>query len=327
MERRMCTRSHAIQLAIQNSNDREIRKAVATGNLNKVQKLLLEGASPNTVDSNGWTLLHLAASRGTDRVLRILLQYGGNPEIVDRIGGFTCLHYAAMHGRTRLARILLEVTKDKFKFIDTQSVDGWTPLHVSAHYGRDSFVRTLLHFRASVDMLSSKGTTPLQLAVIKQKLNCVRLLIGAKAKINIQNGFPLRYAVIKDYHKEVELLLHEGADATLAREEDSQTPLHLAVLRDDVEMCKILYRFGALCHVLNDDNETPLDIAKLQVLIDGQVCNRSCLPIISQLAGNPRSLQELCRFVIRAVVVSKTELHRLPLPTFMIKYLKFKFSW
>ncbi|XP_033110730.1 ankyrin repeat and SOCS box protein 7-like [Anneissia japonica] len=324
---RMCTRSHAIQRAILSSVDREIRKAVATGNIHKVQMLLLEGSSPNTVDSNGWTLLHLAASRGTDRVLRILLQYGGNPEIKDRIGGFTCLHYAAMHGRTRLARMLLEVTRDKFHFIDTPSNDGWTSLHVAAHYGRDSFVKTLLHFRASVDPLSTKSTTPLQLAVIKQKLNCVRILIGAKACINVQCGFPLRYAIIKGYHKTVELLLNEGADPTIGREEDNQTPLHLAVMRDEVDLCQILYRFGAVCYVQNDLGQTPLTIAKTKICVNGQLIPRSCQPVIEEFAGNPRSLQDLCRFVIRANVFRLSELYQLPLSTCMINYLKYKFDW
>ncbi|XP_033125464.1 ankyrin repeat and SOCS box protein 7-like isoform X2 [Anneissia japonica] len=288
--------------------------------------ILSMGYSPNEVDSNGWTLLHLAAALGNEHVIKTLIQYGVNPEIQDNVRGFTCLHYAAMHGFTRLARILLEVTKDKFHFIDTPNIDGWTPLHVAAHYGRDKIVKTLLYFKATVDPLSLEGTTPLQLAVMKQKVNCVRKLIGAKARINVQGGFPLRHAIIKGYLKIAELLLKEGADPTLVREEDNQTPLHLAVLRDEVELCKILYRFGALCWVHNDNGETPLTIATVKIRVNEEVSSRSCLPILEAFAGHPRSLKSLCRFVIRENVYCLSELHQLPLPTLMVSYLKYKFD-
>uniref|UniRef100_A0A3Q3WXP9 Uncharacterized protein n=1 Tax=Mola mola TaxID=94237 RepID=A0A3Q3WXP9_MOLML len=86
----------------------------------------------------------------------------------DFIGGFTALHYAAMHGRARIARLMLE-SEFRSDIINAKSNDGWTPLHVAAHYGRDSFVRLLLEFRAEVDPLSDKGTTPLHYLIIKHK--------------------------------------------------------------------------------------------------------------------------------------------------------------
>uniref|UniRef100_A0A3B5A0Q3 Ankyrin repeat and SOCS box containing 7 n=1 Tax=Stegastes partitus TaxID=144197 RepID=A0A3B5A0Q3_9TELE len=71
----------------------------------------------------------------------------------------------------RIARLMLE-SEFRSDIINAKSNDGWTPLHVAAHYGRDSFVHLLLEFRAEVDPLSDKGTTPLQLAIIRERSSC-----------------------------------------------------------------------------------------------------------------------------------------------------------
>ena len=74
---RRITRRESVRQTVKNRIDREVRRAVALGNVDGVQKYLDLGLSPNETDCNGWTLLHLASSRGRERVLRILLQQGG----------------------------------------------------------------------------------------------------------------------------------------------------------------------------------------------------------------------------------------------------------
>ena len=144
----------------------------------------------------------------------ILVLTLADPTVKDLIGGFTALHYAAMHGRARIARLMLE-SEYRSDIINAKSNDGWTPLHVAAHYGRDSFVRLLLEFKAEVDPLSDKGTTPLQLAIIRERSSCVKILLDHNANIDIQNGFLLRYAVIKSNHSYCRMFLQRGADKSL----------------------------------------------------------------------------------------------------------------
>ena len=177
------------------------------------------------------------------------------------IGGFTCLHYAAMHGRTRLARLLLEYDT-RCELVNIPSNDGWMPMHVAAHYGRESFIRLLLQYQGNVDPLSTKNTTPLQLAIIREKLGCVKLLLDYQADIDVQMGFPLRYSIIKGNHALCKLLLSRGACANLGRKDDGQTPLHLAALKNDIESCRLLCTFGANINGVNDEGKTALEIYK-----------------------------------------------------------------
>ncbi|XP_038078283.1 ankyrin repeat and SOCS box protein 7-like [Patiria miniata] len=326
MENRMVTRKQSRHQITMSVLDKDVRKAVALGDVAKVRQALEAGISPNDVDNNGWTLLHLAASRGRDRVLRLLLEEGGKPEIRDIIGGFTCLHYAAMHGRTRLARLLLEYDKSKrCELVDIPSRDGWTPLHVAAHYGRDSFVRLLVMYSATVDPLSVKGTTPLQLAIIREKQSCVKVLLDNQANIDIQRGFPLRYTIIKGNHDAARLLLNRGANPNLSREDDGQTPLHLAAIKNDNLNCRLLYSFGASCHACGDDGKTPLDTYK-DVYTNKE--SAPCFKFLQGATSNPRKLQDTCRLTIRHAI-GKTRLHlidNLPLSILMTNYLRYKYD-
>ncbi|XP_066052261.1 ankyrin repeat and SOCS box protein 7 isoform X1 [Chamaea fasciata] len=268
-----CRRNPELQEELQ------IQAAVAAGDVHTVRKMLEQGYSPNGRDANGWTLLHFSAARGKERCVRVFLEHGADPTVKDLIGGFTALHYAAMHGRARIARLMLE-SDYRSDIINAKSNDGWTPLHVAAHYGRDSFVRLLLEFKAEVDPLSDKGTTPLQLAIIRERSSCVKILLDHNANIDIQNGFLLRYAVIKSNHSYCRMFLQRGADTNLGRLEDGQTPLHLSALRDDVLCAQMLYNYGADTNTRNYEGQTPLAVS---ISISGS--SRPCLDFLQEVTS------------------------------------------
>uniref|UniRef100_A0A8D0PY65 Ankyrin repeat and SOCS box protein 7 n=1 Tax=Sus scrofa TaxID=9823 RepID=A0A8D0PY65_PIG len=261
-------------------------------------------------------------ARGKERCVRVFLEHGADPTVKDLIGGFTALHYAAMHGRARIARLMLE-SEYRSDIINAKSNDGWTPLHVAAHYGRDSFVRLLLEFKAEVDPLSDKGTTPLQLAIIRERSSCVKILLDHNANIDIQNGFLLRYAVIKSNHSYCRMFLQRGADTNLGRLEDGQTPLHLSALRDDVLCARMLYNYGADTNTRNYEGQTPLAVS---ISISGS--SRPCLDFLQEVTRQPRNLQDLCRIKIRQCIGLQNLklLDELPIAKVMKDYLKHKFD-
>lgn len=61
----------------------------------------------NNVDEDGLNILHWAADRGDENILKILLSYGANVNVTDS-DNQTPLHYAASCGHIECVRILIE---------------------------------------------------------------------------------------------------------------------------------------------------------------------------------------------------------------------------
>jgi ankyrin repeat protein len=63
-----------------------LHATVISGDLEKVKKLLAEGAVADTQDDNGWTALHFAAQERRMEIVSALLDHGANPNLHDAHG-------------------------------------------------------------------------------------------------------------------------------------------------------------------------------------------------------------------------------------------------
>jgi len=75
------------------------------GQIQPMLWLLGQGASPNVPDDEGWTAVHQAASRGNERMLRAVVDAGGDLKRRDRLGR-TPRDVAAAAGRKKLIPLL-----------------------------------------------------------------------------------------------------------------------------------------------------------------------------------------------------------------------------
>ena len=70
--------------------------AVKVGNLELAQDFLAKGANPNTINSSGSALLHLAIINIDKKMVKLLLKNHANPSIEDTLG-LTPLDYVEDH--------------------------------------------------------------------------------------------------------------------------------------------------------------------------------------------------------------------------------------
>jgi len=132
-----------------------------------MRSLIDHGADLNAIcqdlDDEGkdvrWTPLHVASWNGMTSVLRILLEYGVDPDAPDNYGR-TALHLAPYGGGTTDVELLLEYGAD----VDAEEGRGWTPLHKAAYHLNLQAVAVLLNCGADPLAQTYKGETPIQLA-------------------------------------------------------------------------------------------------------------------------------------------------------------------
>ncbi|KAJ3325432.1 hypothetical protein HDV06_004291 [Boothiomyces sp. JEL0866] len=192
-------------------------------------------------------LIFTAISFDNPKVLMALIKAGYDiNQAMDNIG-LTPLHLA----------VLLDCmpTFDGFVF-DFENVD----LNM-IKFDRTKF---LVEHGADVNATTRIGMTPLHLAADQGRLEICQLLVRSNSEIDasttIDGQTPLHKAaklVHEQSVKTAELLLKHGANIH-CRDHHGYTPLHLAVIHSNVDMCKLFFDWDAFPDILDVDGASPL---------------------------------------------------------------------
>ena len=102
----------------------DLYRAVWTGDLEAVKKLVAEGADANEIDEEGNPLLHEAIWRGHADVVQALIEAGADVNAKDTDGN-SLLHEAIWRGHIEVARVLVDAGAD----VNAKDTDGNPLLH------------------------------------------------------------------------------------------------------------------------------------------------------------------------------------------------------
>ncbi|KAE8155255.1 ankyrin repeat-containing domain protein [Aspergillus avenaceus] len=147
--------------------------AAARGVAPLVQMMLNEIEDVNAFRDLDMTPLCLAAQRGHERVVRMLLDKEAKTEQKDRTTFKTPLAWASFYGRANIVDMLLERGAN----IDPKQRHGKTPLCVAVESENDTMVKHLLLKGAQVRTRTSDGRTPLHHAVFCHKEEMLSILL------------------------------------------------------------------------------------------------------------------------------------------------------
>ena len=184
-------------------------------------------------------LLHLAAKRGSKRVVRYLLDRGVDKDSREN-ELYTPLYRAASEGHASVVKLLLDEGADW-----TATDCNYFPLNAAASRGHFDAVQLLLQIGAHRDYHNYTGGTPLFLAARNGHEEVVRLLLQAHAdmEIDFEEKTPLFVAAENGHTNVVERLLEAGA--CIDRLCKNTTALYVAAERGHGPIVDLLLKAGA----------------------------------------------------------------------------------
>ena len=169
--------------------------------------LLLENASPSTVQSTGSFLLYTAVSGHDPNKVSELLKKGVNLDFRYPHGA-TLLHQAALSSTPAMLNLLLRNKAD----ITAKVTDGSTPLHYATLSGDIQKVKLLLDAGASLMASDKHGKTALHYAALLRYPRIVNALLesGAMQDAADKGGKTPLHCVVKYTFRQVKKLLDTG---------------------------------------------------------------------------------------------------------------------
>ena len=149
-------------------------------------KFLIEaGADVNACGTSGITAMYYVVDTGDEALLRALIKAGKGRYFVSKKlpGGDTVLMKAADKGNNRFVDLLIEAGAD----VNDVNSSGSTALMLAAAMNHHECVKSLTKAGADVNKVDDSGNTALIEAASSCSITPVRLLLHARAKINIFN--------------------------------------------------------------------------------------------------------------------------------------------
>ncbi len=236
--------------------DIPLQSAVLAGAAKATEQLIAAGSPVNSQNYSGETALHQAAKNNNSPIVRLLTAKGAQMEIQDS-RGLTPLADAAAYGAYDAASDLLKAGS----LIDTRDNSGSTPLYQAVSGEHIALVRLLLVNNADIHALNARGLSPFKLSLMKNSQITAEFYADKLINTPDSNGDCVLHILLNGGMSQDLLLaaLKNGANPN-ARNAKGDTPLMLALRRNDLNAAIALINGGASLFMSNADNVSPVSI-------------------------------------------------------------------
>lgn len=240
------------------NNENILYKAINNSPLSFIKQILaLDFININHQENRGRTALMLASSKGEAEVVKMLINFGADINMLDN-NGSVALSYAIASITTFASLNTLKVIIDAKADLNIPNGSGVTPLMIAILKSRVSMVKMLIDAGANINLQTKNGDTALMVAVSND--NILQLLIDAKADLNIQDcdgNTVLSLAVRNSHPSAVKMLIDAGANINIQNNLGS-TPLSIAATTNDIKSIKLLLNAKADLDIQDNKGNTAL---------------------------------------------------------------------
>lgn len=226
--------------------------AVKSGNMEMIEFLIENGADPSIVNAKNNTPLHMAANEGNITAFKTLLNKNVDLKIKGNFN-LTPLEMAVVYGHEDF---LFNLTKEHLDQIDLSNLIALS-LHLNKHVFLDQFIAK---YNIDVNTLSLKGSSLLQAAINKNKLEDVQFLMKHRANPNFGNPPPIILATRIKNENILDALLANKADIN-AKTIRGSNALFDAIATGNLKIAEKLISLGIEINAKDLNGITPLWIA------------------------------------------------------------------
>ena len=259
-----------------------LRKACEKGQVEKIRKLLEQGANPNVQDKSGRSPLELCMN---NEAIQILISYGADLNLADPLSGNTPLHVASANLHYEKINQLLIHGADPNALNNSNN----TPLHyLMIHCSKDDIdaiidgIKLLVNFGANINVQNDRGDSPLLLAVVEFCATLTPIIVhemlnlGADPHLENFNRWgrfsPLTRAIIGEvegrYKNLVPMMMSYGVNIEYISPFDPNgyTYLHKSAVKLNVELMRKLLDYGADPNSLDRYHRSAMHLVFLYLL-------------------------------------------------------------
>ncbi|TNV78094.1 hypothetical protein FGO68_gene14558 [Halteria grandinella] len=248
----------------------------------------------------GWTPLLWAAAQSDAGMVQRLIDCGANVLKAKKQDGFNVLHICGMSGDARVLQIALRACEKRD--VDIMCEEGYSAAHLACMRSNMDVLNLLIENGADLvkrnvsdstcfdellkqddlDLLEciypkyghlqrrqmrEPGQFPMiHIAAGAQGSKCLKYLIDKGEHVNQicnehDKATPLHFAVLAQNIENVKLLLKNGANPN-ARDTIGNNSMHFAVMVENLPIVKLLDDFGCDASVKNDSEMCAIDVAQ-----------------------------------------------------------------
>lgn len=160
------------------------------------------------------------------------------------------LHIAVVHENIVMVQKFVHLMSISGKSVDKYNKAQQTPLHIAVELKFVQAVHTLLLAGSNPNLVNKNGENCIHMAVKANSLECLQLIFkfSPRPDVNARNfdGLaPIHVAVIKNNMEIVKFLLAEKADVNIQDGKSGRTPLFYAVEGNIIPMVELFQKVGA----------------------------------------------------------------------------------
>lgn len=266
--------------------DLQVSQAAATGNVSVLREWVQRLGNAEGAKERFTRIFLSSVSEAPKESIDVLFQSNlVDLHAEDDMNERNCLHEATIYGNEYVLDLAIQHQVD----VTRLDVYGRAPLHYACLRGRLSMVEKLIQAGPSMlNLRDHDNFTPLIHSIVRDKIDCVRLLLAQNASINPSSDndhVPLNLACQHGLTDIIRLLLEMGAH--LLPDAEGLYPQHLVARSSkDPQLLLLLKQHGA---DLNQRDKlyswTPL----FHAASEGQV---QCLQLLLENGADPSALDE-----------------------------------